>query len=94
MDAYGLHLLPIVDFWQAMPPSTRLLGKDVAAPDVVRAANLGSLKDLANDWRVPVIAVASLEKNALIWPGSVHLEDVLGLEVSNYTPDFRRRLRS
>jgi hypothetical protein len=85
--AYDLHLLPIVDYWQAMPPSTRLLGKEIEAPDVVRAANLGSLKDLANDWRVPVIMVAAVEKQALVRPGPVHLEDVLGPEVSNYTPD-------
>lgn len=65
LDAYGLHLVPIIDYWQAMPPSTRLLGKELEAPDVVRAANLGSLKDLANDWRVPVVAVAAVEKNAL-----------------------------
>jgi hypothetical protein len=70
-----------------MPPGTRLLGKDIEAPDVVRAANLGGLKDLANDWRVPVIAVAAVEKTALVRPGPVHLEDVLGPEVSNYTPD-------
>ncbi len=70
-----------------MPPSTRLLGKEIEAPDVVRAANLGSLKDLANDWRVPVIAVAAVEKNALVRSGPVHLEGVLGPEVSNYTPD-------
>jgi replicative DNA helicase len=87
LTTYGLHLIPIVDYWQAMPPSTRLLGKDIEAPDVVRAANLGSLKDLANDWRVPVLAVAAVEKNALVRPGPVHLEDVLGPEVSNYTPD-------
>ncbi len=86
-DAYGLHLVPVVDYWQAMPPSLRLLGKDIEAPDVVRSANLGSLKDLANDWRVPVIAVAAVEKNALVRPGPIHLEDVLGPEGSNYTPD-------
>jgi hypothetical protein len=63
------------------------LGKDIENPDIVRAANLGSLKDLANDWRVPVIAVAAVEKNALVRPGPVHLEDVLGPEVANYTPD-------
>jgi replicative DNA helicase len=85
--AYNLHLLPIVDYWQAMPPSTRLLGKEIEAPDVVRASNLGSLKDLANDWRVPVIAVAAVEKQALVRPGPVHLEDVLGPEVSNYMLD-------
>jgi replicative DNA helicase len=87
LSVYGLHLIPIIDYWQAMPPSTRFLGKDIEAPDVVRAANLGSLKDLANDWRVPVIAVAAVEKTALARPGPVHLEDVLGPEVSNYTPD-------
>lgn len=88
LGAYGLYLLPIIDFWQAMPPSTRLLGKDTDAPDVVRPANLGSLKDLANDWRVPIIAVATVEKDALVRSGPVHLEDVLGPEVSNYTPDY------
>lgn len=87
LTQYGLHLIPIVDYWQAMPPGTRLLGKDIESPDVVRAANLGSLKDLANDCRVPVLAVAAVEKNALVRPGPVHLEDVLGPEVSNYTPD-------
>jgi replicative DNA helicase len=87
LTTYGLHLIPILDYWQAMPPSKRLLGKDIDSPDVVRAANLGGLKDLANDWRVPVIAVAAVEKNALVRPGPVHLEDVLGPEVSNYTPD-------
>jgi replicative DNA helicase len=87
LTTYGLHLIPIIDYWQAMPPSTSFLGKDIEAPDVVRAANLGSLKDLANDWRVPVIAVAAVEKTALARPGPVHLEDVLGPEVSNYTPD-------
>lgn len=44
-------------------------------------ADLGSLKDLANDWHVPVIAVAAVEKNALVWSGLVHLEDMLGPEV-------------
>jgi hypothetical protein len=34
-----------------------------------------------------VIAVAAVDKNALVRPGPVHLEDVLGPEVSNYTPD-------
>lgn len=78
LTTYGLHLIPIVDYWQAMPPGARLLGKDIEAPDVVRAANLGGLKDLANDWRVPVLAVAAVGKTALVRSGPVHLEDVLG----------------
>lgn len=61
----GLHMIAIVDYWQAMAPSTRLLGKDIEALDVVREVNLGSLKDLANDWRVPFITVA-VEKTAWI----------------------------
>ncbi len=36
---------------------------------------------------MPVIAAAAVEKNALVRSGPVHLEDVLGPEVSNYTPD-------
>jgi hypothetical protein len=52
-----------------MPPSTRFIGKEIDAPDVVRAANLGSLNDLTNDWCMPVIAVAAGEKQALIRSG-------------------------
>jgi replicative DNA helicase len=87
LEAYGLHLLPVIDYWQVMPPNIRLLGHELDAPDIVRAANLAGLKDLANDYRVPVVTVAAVEKNALARPGPVHLEDVLGPEVANYTPD-------
>lgn len=84
---YGLYLLPILDYLQAIPPTSSLKGKEFEDPDIVRGYNLGLLKDLANDYHVPVIAVAAVEKEALSREGPIHVEDVLGPEVSTYTPD-------
>jgi len=91
MDFYqekrGLTLIPIIDYWQTMPPVSKLIGKEIENPNVVRSFNLGLLKDLAKSRYIPVIAVAAMDKNALVRPGPVHFEDVLGPEVAQYTPD-------
>ncbi len=62
MGYYGVHRVPVRDYWQAMPTSIQLLGNELEAPDLGRGANIASLEDLTDGWRVPVVAVAAVRR--------------------------------
>ena len=85
---HGLYLIPIIDYVQIVPAPSEFVDKERGDPDTVRSENLRRLKALANRKHVPVIGVAAVGKDALIRPGPVHIEDVLGPETIPYTIDI------
>ena len=91
MDFYRterkLHIIPILDYLQTIPPPIALAEHAISAPDVVNMVNINKLKDLAVSFNVPIIAVAAVDAEALKKQRPVHLEDIFGPIQSQYAID-------
>jgi replicative DNA helicase len=85
---YGLCGFLIIDYLQTLPAPEKLwTSKLTNVRDVVVGTNLQLLKDFAKRAQVPVLAVSSVERDALSDPSPVHIEDADGPEVVPFTVD-------
>lgn len=84
---HGLHVIPVIDYLQTIPPPINLIRQAIGNPEIVHASNIGLAKDLGMRHHVPVIAVAAVEEEALKAHRPVRIEDIFGPIQAQYTPD-------
>jgi hypothetical protein len=83
----GLHYLPKLDYLQTMPPPVDLIRYEIRESDLVYLYNLDGLKDMAMRYWFPVFAVVAVDTLALRQNRPIHVEDFLGPEKMQYSPD-------
>lgn len=82
--------IPYIDYLQAMPPPRKLWGASMEMllnKELVVGMNTRLLKAYAEKAYISIIAVSSVDEDALRNPAPVHLEDADGSEILPFTID-------
>lgn len=90
MKNKGMVPYLMVDYLQSMPPPDEMITMDLTRPgsrDRIVGVNIQKLASLSEDERIPVLAVSSIDKDALKDRAPVHLEDADGDQVIPFTID-------
>ena len=87
---FQVTAIPYIDYLQAMPPPRRLWGAGIEMmlnKELVVGLNTRILKAYAEEHHISMIAVSSVDEDALKDPSPVHLEDADGSEILPFTID-------
>ena len=89
-EEFQVTAIPYIDYLQAMPPPRRLWGAGIEMmlnKELVVGLNTRILKAYAEEHYISMIAVSSVDEDALKDSSPVHLEDADGSEILPFTID-------